>query len=80
VTALRAEARIGEEVTVLVEEVEGVHVTGRAQQQGPDDARSEILDRSGPTRPWYPGEIVRGRIADTQGVDWQVDVYDCPND
>jgi len=67
VSALRAEARIGEDVTVLVESVADGLATGRAGQQGPEDGRSYWRGYA------EPGEIVTGRIGSTDGVDWNVE-------
>ena len=64
-TALRAADRIGETVDVLVESAE--EGLGRAAQQGPEDGRTTLVGAM-PRR----GDIVRGRITATDGVDWVV--------
>ncbi|MDR0489302.1 MAG: 30S ribosomal protein S12 methylthiotransferase RimO [Propionibacteriaceae bacterium] len=72
VTAMRAEDRVGNEVKVLIEEVASGESQGRSQQQGPEDGQCYIAGAE------YPrGEILSGRIVDTDGVDWQIEVYDC---
>ncbi|CAN5783427.1 30S ribosomal protein S12 methylthiotransferase RimO [soil metagenome] len=66
-TAQRAEERIGEVVSVLVEEVEqDGEVVGRTEQQGPDVDGVTILN--GMPSPAV-GEIVPARVVTTEGVD-----------
>ncbi|HLS39918.1 MAG TPA: 30S ribosomal protein S12 methylthiotransferase RimO [Ornithinicoccus sp.] len=66
-TADRAAERVGETVSVLVEEVdEDGRVVGRAEQQGPDVDGVTVLD--GPQTP-APGEIVTAEVFATEGVD-----------
>jgi ribosomal protein S12 methylthiotransferase len=66
-TADRAAERVGEQVSVLVEEVdEDGRAVGRAEQQGPDVDGITVLD--GPRIP-APGEIVTAEVYATEGVD-----------
>lgn len=60
-TAQRAEERIGEEVTVLVEDVDG---DGRAAHQGP-----EVDGTTSLTEPRAVGEMVRAKVIASEGVD-----------
>jgi len=74
-TAQRAMDRVGEQVSVLVEEVGapggsgGVEVVGRAEQQGPDVDGSTLLVGWPTGRPPAVGDIVRAEVVDTEGVD-----------
>jgi MiaB/RimO family radical SAM methylthiotransferase len=61
-TAQRAEERAGEEVTVLVESLEGDDVVGRAEHQGPEVDGSTYLQCQGPE----VGDLVRAVV--TEGV------------
>ncbi len=72
-TAQRAQDRVGQTVSVLVEEIEEtdgeIVVTGRAEQQGPDvDGATMLVE-------WPEGEVpqigavVRAEVVDTEGVD-----------
>jgi len=70
VTAARAEDRIGEQVSVLVESV-GEAVSGRAGQQGPEDGQTTL---SGAVDGLKIGDVVSGTIVGTDGVDWVVAV------
>ncbi len=72
-TAQRAADRVGELVSVLVEESaegdEGLVVTGRAEQQGPDvDGCTTLVGWSPQERPAV-GDIVPARVTGTEGVD-----------
>lgn len=60
----RAEERVGESTTVLVEQVERGTAEGRAEHQGPEDA-STIL----PAGDLQLGDVVAVRITGTFGVD-----------
>ncbi|HEX5535099.1 MAG TPA: 30S ribosomal protein S12 methylthiotransferase RimO [Actinomycetales bacterium] len=64
-TTQRAEARIGDTVTVLVDEIDEDGVPfGRAEHQGPDvDGVTQL------TRPAPVGELVTARVVDSEGVD-----------
>src|SRR5690606_18983381 len=68
-TAYRAQERIGEDVTVLVEEVEEGEVVGRSAHQGPDVDGATLLtwptDRARPA----VGDLVAAQVVDTEGVD-----------
>jgi ribosomal protein S12 methylthiotransferase RimO len=68
-TAQRAEERIGESVTVLVEEIdeETGEVTGRAAHQGPDIDGETLL--TGAVEGLRPGMVVRASVVDTDGID-----------
>ncbi|WGL50943.1 30S ribosomal protein S12 methylthiotransferase RimO [Nocardioides sp. BP30] len=66
-TAQRAEERVGETVEVLVEEIDGTEVIGRAAHQGPDvDGVTALVgDVSGVRR----GDLVRAVVVASEGVD-----------
>lgn len=65
-TAQRAEDRIGQELSVLIESVdEDGTIEGRAEHQGPDvDGTVRILDTTAAV-----GDLVRARAIDADGVD-----------
>ena len=64
-TSQRAEERIGEPVSVLVESVEGGNVEGRAEHQGPEvDGTTTIEDLTTTV-----GQLVVARVIATDGVD-----------
>jgi ribosomal protein S12 methylthiotransferase len=66
-TAQRAEERVGEEIHVLVERVDG-GVEGRAAHQGPDvDGTTTLLTDAGSVP--RVGELVRARVVASDGVD-----------
>jgi tRNA A37 methylthiotransferase MiaB len=66
-TSQRTEERCGEQVEVLVESVTGSEIEGRAAFQGPEvDGVTALVD---PARRLAVGEIVRGRVVATSGVD-----------
>ena len=73
-TADRALERIGEVVSVLVEEIEDegdgeLVVVGRAEQQGPDvDGSTQLVDWPQGRVPAV-GDIVRAEVIGTEGVD-----------
>ncbi len=73
-TAQRAEERIGERVTVLVEEVDpdadgaALRVAGRCEQQGPEVDGSTTIMWSGPSRPRV-GDLVAAIITASDGID-----------
>jgi ribosomal protein S12 methylthiotransferase len=60
----RAEERIGETVRVLIDYVEGEHVEGRADHQGPEDSRTILSDV-----PAQVGDVLHVEIVDVDGVD-----------
>ncbi|MCK0111478.1 30S ribosomal protein S12 methylthiotransferase RimO [Ornithinimicrobium sp. F0845] len=75
-TAQRALDRVGERVSVLVEEIDepegddaDVVVTGRAEQQGPDVDGSTVLVGWPAGRAPRVGDIVRAEVVGTEGVD-----------
>ena len=64
--AQRAEERIGEEVSILVESASSGAVEGRALHQGPEvDGSTTLVGFSGAK----VGEILRGRIYASEGAD-----------
>ncbi len=64
--AQRAEERIGEVVTVLVESVEDGIAEGRAAHQGPEvDGTTTLEGDFGATT----GDLIRAEVIDTEGVD-----------
>ena len=61
----RAEARIGESVQVLVEEVDS-EILGRAAHQGPEvDGNVRLISRDR----LQPGDLVDAVVSDTDGAD-----------
>jgi ribosomal protein S12 methylthiotransferase len=64
--AQRAEERIGEEVIVLVESVDGDVVEGRAAHQGPEVDGTTLLTGTYDAR---VGELLTGTVTGTDGVD-----------
>jgi tRNA A37 methylthiotransferase MiaB len=65
-TAQRAEARIGSEVEVLLEEISGDLGEGRSAQQAPEvDGSCVVRGASG----CAVGDLVRARVVATEGVD-----------
>jgi tRNA A37 methylthiotransferase MiaB len=63
-TAQRAEERMDEIVSVLVEEITPETVIGRAEHQGPEvDGVTELI------RVAKVGDLVRARVIETEGVD-----------
>lgn len=76
----RAADRIGEEVTVLLEErdEDDARWVGRAAHQGPEVDGVTVLDLSGPGdapgggtpgRPYAVGDLVRARVTGGEGID-----------
>ena len=64
--AQRAEERVGEEVVVLVESVEGDVVEGRAAHQGPEVDGTTLLTGAYDAR---VGDLLTGIVTGTDGVD-----------
>lgn len=73
-TAQRAEERIGEQVTVLVEEVdeESGEVVGRAAHQGPDVDGVTVL--TGEVDDLVVGALVTAEVVGTEGIDLVAEV------
>ncbi|WP_228389324.1 30S ribosomal protein S12 methylthiotransferase RimO [Cumulibacter manganitolerans] len=67
-SAQRAEDRLGEHVVVLVEDVDGDLVEGRAAHQGPEVDGTTALTGAGAARARI-GDLVPATIIDTDGVD-----------
>jgi ribosomal protein S12 methylthiotransferase RimO len=64
--AQRAEDRIGSGVDVLIEDLDGAEVIGRAAHQGPDvDGSVRLVDADGMRR----GQFVNALVVDSDGVD-----------
>jgi ribosomal protein S12 methylthiotransferase RimO len=73
-TAQRAEDRVGEEVEVLVERVDGTEAEGRAAQQGPEvDGTTTLTSWDALGGPVSPGDLVRARVTGSHGVDLQAE-------
>jgi ribosomal protein S12 methylthiotransferase len=68
-TAQRAEERIGETVSVLVEAVSGGSVEGRAEHQGPEVDGTTTLEGLPPDTPVGVGDLVTAEVVATDGVD-----------
>jgi ribosomal protein S12 methylthiotransferase len=64
-TSQRAEERMGQEIEVLVESLEGGDVVGRAEHQGPEVDGATYLVRRGPK----VGDLVRAVVIDSDGAD-----------
>ncbi len=73
-TAQRAEERIGEQVSVLVEEIdtEAGEVCGRAAHQGPDVDGITLL--TGAVDGLVRGDLVEARVVGTEGIDLVAEV------
>ncbi|MDR2930754.1 MAG: 30S ribosomal protein S12 methylthiotransferase RimO [Propionibacteriaceae bacterium] len=69
--SLRAFDRIGESVSVMIESVDE-QVSGRAEQQGPEDGRCQVVGLSHDEPPRV-GHILSATITGGDGVDWVVD-------
>ncbi|MGH3761051.1 30S ribosomal protein S12 methylthiotransferase RimO [Actinophytocola sp.] len=65
-TAQRAEDRVGDEVLVLVERVEGGECAGRAAHQGPEVDGECLLTGEAEL---MVGDLVRGKVVGAEGVD-----------
>ena len=72
-TAQRAEDRVGEDVTVLVERVLGAElIEGRGEHQGPEvDGTTTVLLAAGQRA--AVGDLVKARVASATGVDLVAD-------
>lgn len=73
-TAQRAEERVGEQVSVLVEEVDAEtgEVSGRAEHQGPDIDGVTLL--TGEVDGLTAGDLVAARVTGTEGIDLVAEV------
>ena len=70
-TNQRAEERIGERVRVLVEEVDGDLVEGRADHQGPEvDGTTRLVGSTGAA----VGDLVEATVVSSEGVDLVAEV------
>jgi ribosomal protein S12 methylthiotransferase RimO len=69
-TTQRAEDRVGDEVLVLVERVDADECAGRAAHQGPEVDGECLL--TGEVE-LMVGDLVRGKVVDSQGVDLVVE-------
>jgi ribosomal protein S12 methylthiotransferase len=65
-TAQRAEERVGQDVTVVVERLAGRGAEGRAAHQGPDDGTTRLPSVPADTA---VGDLVRARVVRSAGVD-----------
>lgn len=73
-TSQRAQERVGEAVEVLVEEVEGREVTGRAAYQGPDvDGVTTVVYPAGAALPRV-GDLVAATVVAAEGIDLVAEV------
>ena len=69
-TAQRAEDRLGDEVEVLVERIEGGAAEGRVAQQGPEvDGTTTVGGLDALAAPVGVGDLVRARVSGSHGVD-----------
>lgn len=71
VMAQRADQRIGDVVTVLVERVEGLHAEGRAEHQGPEDGSTSVHLTPDLRGRVGPGSLLSARVVSSDGVDLQ---------
>jgi ribosomal protein S12 methylthiotransferase len=66
-TAQRAEERVGEQVDILMEHLDGSDGEGRCEAQGPEvDGSTTVTGLDGDVR---IGDVVRARVVATSGVD-----------
>jgi ribosomal protein S12 methylthiotransferase len=71
----RAEARVGEVIRVLVEELDEGAVTGRAEHQGPEvDGTVTLLGAAAGSL--SVGQLVQARVVASDGVDLEADVFE----
>ena len=74
-TNQRAEERIGERVRVLVEEVDGDLVEGRADHQGPEvDGTTRLVGSTGAA----VGDLLEATVVSSEGVDLVAEVDSAP--
>ncbi|MFN8080377.1 MAG: 30S ribosomal protein S12 methylthiotransferase RimO [Kineosporiaceae bacterium] len=78
-TTQRAEDRVGEAITVLVDEVEEIDElagpVGRAAHQGPDvDGTTRLVDADGMPARAVPGELVAAVVVAAEGADLVAEV------
>ncbi|CAM3243708.1 30S ribosomal protein S12 methylthiotransferase RimO [Nocardioides dubius] len=74
--AQRAEERIGEQVEVLVERLEGDDAEGRAAHQGPEvDGTTTVVSVPAGTA---IGDILLAEVIDTEGVDLVAEILGAP--
>jgi ribosomal protein S12 methylthiotransferase len=71
VMAQRAEQRIGQQVEVLVEHVDGMSAEGRAEHQGPEDGSTTVHLTPDLRGRVTAGSMLRARVVATDGVDLQ---------
>ena len=71
VMAQRAEQRVGDDVTVLVEHLDGMTAEGRAEHQGPEDGSTVVHLTPDLRGRVVPGSMLRGRVVASEGVDLQ---------
>ena len=71
-TAQRAEERVGEVVSVLVESEDGESSEGRAEHQAPDVDGTTLVRGTG----LRIGDIVTAVVVDTDGVDLVADLVE----
>lgn len=71
VMAQRAEQRIGDDVEVLVEHLDGMTAEGRAEHQGPEDGSTVVHLTPDLRGRVVPGSMLRGRVVASDGVDLQ---------
>ncbi len=71
VMAQRAEQRIGHDVEVLVEHVDGMTAEGRAEHQGPEDGSTSVHLTPDLRGRVVPGSMLRARVVASDGVDLQ---------
>ena len=68
-TAQRAADRIGDQVRVLVEEVDEEEVVGRTAEQGPEIDGVTLLELPAGAPPPSRGDLVDARVVGSEGVD-----------
>jgi ribosomal protein S12 methylthiotransferase len=67
ITAQRAAERIGEEIEVLIEDLDGARAEGRGESQGPEvDGLTHVSELPVGT---CVGDVLRARVVDSSGVD-----------
>jgi tRNA A37 methylthiotransferase MiaB len=78
-TSQRAEDRLGSVVEVLVEEIDGDTIEGRAAHQAPEvDGSTRLLGAASQTAGIAVGDMVTARVVATDGVDLVAELVPVP--
>ena len=68
IVSQRAEDRIGDEVEVLIEFIDGDTIEGRSAHQGPEVDGSTFI-QAGPDQSFQVGQYVRAKVVESAGAD-----------